>query len=141
MAFAKSQIAAGAELPTEGAVFISVHDFHKARIVPVARVFAGLGFEILATTGTAAYLNAHGVDVQTVLKVSEGMANVVDNIKNGRIQLIINASIGRKSHGRCVFTLRQSRHQVTTIPYSTTIAAFPCRRRGHQGAPVATDCR
>ncbi len=121
MAFAKSQIAAGAELPTEGAVFISVHDFHKARIVPVARVFAGLGFEILATTGTAAYLNAHGVDVQTVLKVSEGRPNVVDNIKNGRIQLIINASIGRKPT-EDAYTLRQSAIRYN-IPYSTTIAA------------------
>jgi len=121
LAFVKSQLAAGAELPTGGAVFISVHDFYKARIVPVAQAFAELGFEILSTTGTAAYLNSHGVDVKTVLKVSEGRPNVVDYIKNGRIQLIVNASIGRKPT-QDAYTLRQSAIRYN-IPYSTTIAA------------------
>jgi carbamoyl-phosphate synthase large subunit len=121
LAFAKSQIAAGAELPTSGAVFISVHDFYKERIVPVARSFADLGFTIMSTTGTAAYLNDHGVDVQTVLKVSEGRPNVMDYIKNGKIQLIINASIGRKPT-EDARTLRQSAIRYN-IPYSTTIAA------------------
>ena len=121
LAFAKSQIAAGAELPTSGAVFISVHDFYKERIVPVARSFADLGFTIMSTTGTAAFLNAHGVDVQTVLKVSEGRPNVMDYIKNGQIQLIINASIGRKPT-EDAHKLRQSAIRYN-IPYSTTIAA------------------
>ena len=121
LAFAKSQIAAGADLPTSGAVFISVHDFYKERIVPVARSFADLGFTIMSTTGTAAYLNAHGVDVQTVLKVSEGRPNVMDYIKNGQIQLIINASIGRKPT-EDAHQLRQSAIRYN-IPYSTTISA------------------
>jgi carbamoyl-phosphate synthase large subunit len=121
LAFAKSQIAAGAELPTTGTVFISVHDFYKERIVPVARSFADLGFTIMSTTGTAAYLNVHGVDVQTVLKVSEGRPNVMDYIKNGQIQLIINASIGRKPT-EDAHKLRQSAIRYN-IPYSTTIAA------------------
>jgi carbamoyl-phosphate synthase large subunit len=121
LAFAKSQIAAGAELPTSGTVFISVHDFYKERIVPVARSFADLGFTIMSTTGTAAYLNVHGVDVQTVLKVSEGRPNVMDYIKNGQIQLIINASIGRKPT-EDAHKLRQSAIRYN-IPYSTTIAA------------------
>ena len=121
LAFAKSQLAAGSELPTEGSVFISVHDFYKSRIVEVAKAFADLGFTILSTTGTAAYLNSHGVDVNTVLKVSEGRPNVVDCIKNGLIQLIINASIGRKPT-EDAYTLRQSAIRYN-IPYSTTIAA------------------
>jgi carbamoyl-phosphate synthase large subunit len=121
LAFAKSQLAAGAELPISGAVFISVHDFYKERIVPVARSFAALGFSILSTTGTAAYLNAHGVDVKTVLKVSEGRPNVVDYIKNGHIQLIINTSIGRRP-SEDAYHLRQSAIRYN-IPYSTTIAA------------------
>nr|HPR55968.1 ATP-grasp domain-containing protein [Deltaproteobacteria bacterium] len=121
LAFAKSQLAAGCDLPVSGNVFISVHDFYKPRIVPVAKVFADLGFTILATTGTAAYLNDHGVDVQTVLKVSEGRPNVADAIMNGQIQLIINASIGRKPT-EDAYTLRQSAIRYN-VPYSTTIAA------------------
>ncbi len=121
LAFAKSQIAAGAELPTSGTVFISVHDFYKERIVPVAHSFADLGFTIMSTTGTAAFLNSHGVEVKTVLKVSEGRPNVMDYIKNGQIQLIINASIGRKPT-EDAHKLRQSAIRYN-IPYSTTIAA------------------
>jgi carbamoyl-phosphate synthase large subunit len=121
IAFAKSQLAAGNALPTHGNVFISVHDFYKERIVSIARSFADLGFTILSTTGTAAYLNAHGVDVKTVLKVSEGRPNAVDYIKNSEIQLIINTSIGRQPT-EDAYKLRQS--AITyNVPYSTTIAA------------------
>jgi len=121
LAFAKSQLAAGCDLPTAGNVFISVHDFYKSRIVPVAQAFAGLGFTIVSTTGTAAFLNERGVDVKTVLKVSEGRPNVADAIMNGQIQLIINASIGRKPT-EDAYLLRQHAIQYN-IPYSTTIAA------------------
>jgi len=121
LAFAKSQIAAGAALPTQGNVFISVHDFYKERIVPVAKAFADLGFTIISTTGTGAYLNAHGVDVKTVLKVYEGRPNVMDSIKNGQIQLIINTSIGRKTSEDAA-KLRRSAISCN-IPYSTTISA------------------
>jgi carbamoyl-phosphate synthase large subunit len=121
LAFAKSQLAAGNALPIKGNIFISVNDFYKERIVSVAQSFADLGFAILATTGTAAYLNAHGVDVRTVLKVSEGRPNVVDYIKNAEIQLIINTSIGRQPTVDA-YKLRQS--AITyNVPYSTTIAA------------------
>jgi len=121
LAFAKSQLAAGWDLPTSGNVFISVHDFYKERIVPVASAFADLGFTILSTTGTAAYLNDRGVTVQTVLKVSEGRPNVADAIMNGQIQLVINASIGRRPT-QDAYTLRQNAIRYN-IPYATTIAA------------------
>jgi carbamoyl-phosphate synthase large subunit len=121
LAFAKSQMAAGCDLPTSGNVFISVHDFYKARIVPVARAFADLGFTILSSSGTAAFLNDHGVAVKTVLKVSEGRPNVADSIMNGQIQLVINASIGRKPT-EDAYRLRQSAIRYN-IPYSTTVAA------------------
>jgi carbamoyl-phosphate synthase large subunit len=121
LAFAKSQLAAGCDLPTSGNVFISVHDFYKERIVPVARAFADLGFTILSTTGTAAFLNDRGVAVKTVLKVSEGRPNVADSIMNGQIQLVINASIGRKPT-EDAYRLRQSAIRYN-IPYSTTVAA------------------
>jgi carbamoyl-phosphate synthase large subunit len=121
LAFAKSQLAAGCDLPTSGNVFISVHDFYKERIVPVARAFAELGFTIISTSGTAAYLNGHGVTVKTALKVSEGRPNVADAITNGQIQLVINASIGRRPT-QDAYTLRQNAIRYN-IPYATTIAA------------------
>jgi carbamoyl-phosphate synthase large subunit len=120
-AFAKSQIAAGSGLPDSGTVFISVHDMHKARIVEVAKGFAGLGFRIIATRGTARHLQASGVDAEVVLKVSEGRPNVVDHIKNSEIQLIINTSIGRKP-SLDAHHIRRSAIRYS-VPYATTVAA------------------
>ena len=120
-AFAKSQIAAGSGLPASGTVFISVHDMHKARIVDVAKGFAGLGFRILATRGTARHLKASGVDAEVVLKVSEGRPNVVDHIKNREIQMIINTSIGRKP-SQDAHHIRRSAIRYN-VPYATTVAA------------------
>jgi len=97
LAFAKSQMAAGFKLPLSGRVFISVHDSHKEKIVPIARSFAEQGFEILATRGTAERLRVNGVKAKTILKVSEGRPHAVDYIKNGDIQLVINTSVGRRS--------------------------------------------
>ena len=97
LAFAKAQMATGFKMPTAGSVFISVHDCHKAGIVDVARTFADLGFRILATAGTAGYLNRQGIIAAAVNKVSEGRPHVVDLIKNGDIQMVINTSAGRKS--------------------------------------------
>ena len=120
-AFAKSQMAAGSTLPDSGAVFISVHDFHKDRISGVARGFADLGFRILATRGTAKRLQAEGIDAEVVLKVREGRPNVVDHIKNRGIQMIINTSIGRKPSEEA-YHIRSSAIRYN-IPYATTIAA------------------
>ena len=97
LAFAKSQMAAGFKMPLSGRVFLSVHGHYKDRIVPVAELFARMGFQIAATGGTAERLRDHGVTVETILKVSEGRPNVVDHIKNGDIQLVINVSLGRRS--------------------------------------------
>jgi carbamoyl-phosphate synthase large subunit len=97
MAFAKSQMAAGFSLPLDGGVFISVNDLHKDKIVPVARSFQNMGFHIMATRGTAAHLERHGIKTETIFKVSEGRPHVVDRIKNGDIQMIINTSVGRRS--------------------------------------------
>jgi carbamoyl-phosphate synthase large subunit len=97
LAFAKSQMAAGFKIPLAGKVFLSVHDFYKERIVPIARSFSGMGFAIVATGGTAAALRNHDVPVEIVNKVSEGRPNVVDHIKNGELQIVINVSLGRRS--------------------------------------------
>jgi carbamoyl-phosphate synthase large subunit len=120
MAFAKSQLAAGFRLPLEGRVFISVHDLHKEGIVPIARTFQEMGFQLAGTRGTAAYLHDHGVHVWPVLKVSEGRPNVLDHLKNGDIQLMINTSVGRRSSTDATAIRRGA--LLYDIPYSTTLA-------------------
>jgi carbamoyl-phosphate synthase large subunit len=93
-AFAKAQLAAGQKLPTAGAVFISVNDRDKPQVARVARLFADLGFRLVATHGTANVLEAAGMDVERVYKVKEGRPNVVDLMKRERIQLIVNTPMG-----------------------------------------------
>ncbi|MFZ2419376.1 MAG: carbamoyl-phosphate synthase large subunit [Smithellaceae bacterium] len=120
LAFAKSQMATGFKMPTSGSVFISVHDCHKAGIVEVAGSLFQCGFKILATAGTAKYLNRSGIGAIPVNKVSEGRPHVVDFIKNGEIQMIINTSVGRKSSEDAYLI----RHGALTynIIYTTTLA-------------------
>ena len=95
IAYAKSQIAAGGPLPQGGRVFISVSDAHKAEVAEVAKSFADLGFELVATMGTAAVLEAAGLKVRRVLKLTEGRPNTIDLLKNREIQLVINTPAGQ----------------------------------------------
>ncbi len=97
IAFAKSQMASGFRIPTSGTVFISVNDFDKAGVLPHARALRDMGFEILATRGTAEYLNARGVEAEMVYKVNEGRPNVVDFIKDKRIAIVFNTPLGKES--------------------------------------------
>jgi carbamoyl-phosphate synthase large subunit len=97
MAFAKAQLAAGFRVPSEGTVFISVNDFDKKGVLPHARALHELGFHILATRGTAEFLERHGVPAEMVYKVNEGRPNVVDHIKNKRIAIVFNTPLGRES--------------------------------------------
>ena len=120
LAFAKSQMAAGFKMPLSGRVFLSVHGHYKDRIVDVAKDFARMGFQIAATGGTAARLREHGVPVETILKVSEGRPNVVDHIKNGDIQLVINVSLGRRS-SRDAYHIRRGA-LLYNVLYTTTIS-------------------
>jgi carbamoyl-phosphate synthase large subunit len=96
-AFAKAQLGCGRGLPLEGTVFISVNDRDKQHVVPLARDFADLGFRLIATTGTAEYLQQHGIAADSVYKVNEGRPHMVDLIKNGDIDMIINTPLGRAS--------------------------------------------
>jgi carbamoyl-phosphate synthase large subunit len=98
MAFAKSQSAAGFTIPTSGTVFISVNDFDKKGVLPMARDLQALGFRILATRGTAEFLSGRGVEAEMVYKVNEGRPNCVDLIKSGQIDIIFNTPLGRESH-------------------------------------------
>jgi carbamoyl-phosphate synthase large subunit len=97
IAFAKAQAAAGNTIPTEGTVFISVNDFDKVGVLAHARALHETGFHIIATGGTAEFLNAQGVPAERVFKVNEGRPNIVDRIKSGGIHLIINTPLGRES--------------------------------------------
>jgi carbamoyl-phosphate synthase large subunit len=97
IAFAKSQQAAGYHIPTSGSVFISVNDFDKAGVLPHAKALHEMGLHVLATRGTAEYLNAHGVPAEMVYKVNEGRPNVVDQIKDGRIRIVFNTPLGGES--------------------------------------------
>jgi carbamoyl-phosphate synthase large subunit len=94
IAYAKSQMAANSPLPLSGRVFISVSDHHKKGVAPVARQFVDLGFDLIATSGTADVLEAAGLKVQRILKVSEGRPNAIDLLKNKEIQLVINTPGG-----------------------------------------------
>ena len=94
IAYAKSQMAANSPLPLSGRVFISVSDHHKKGVAPVARQFVDLGFDLVATSGTAAVLEAAGLKVERILKVSEGRPNAIDLLKNKEIQLVINTPGG-----------------------------------------------
>jgi carbamoyl-phosphate synthase large subunit len=94
LAFYKAQLAAGMRLPTSGAAFVSVNDRDKKAVIPTVRRLAALGFRIAATRRTAEVLRAAGVEVETMLKVSEGRPNVVDTVKSGHIQLVINTPLG-----------------------------------------------
>jgi carbamoyl-phosphate synthase large subunit len=93
-AFLKAQISAGSPLPEAGTVFVSVNDHHKAEAVEVARRFAGLGFQLVATRGTAAALRAAGLACKTIFKVNEGRPNAVDLLKGGGVQLAIYTTTG-----------------------------------------------
>jgi len=95
IAYAKSQMAANAPLPLQGKVFISVSDLHKQDVAAVAGEFVDLGFELIATSGTAAVLEKAGLKVQRIFKVSEGRPNAVDLMKNKELQLVINTPAGQ----------------------------------------------
>ena len=94
IAYAKSQIAAGASLPLGGKVFISVSDAHKKPATALAKQFAELGFELVATSGTAAVLEKAGLNVQRIFKLAEGRPNAIDLLKNKEIQFVINTPSG-----------------------------------------------
>ncbi|SFK02874.1 carbamoyl-phosphate synthase large subunit [Celeribacter neptunius] len=121
-AFLKSQMGAGADLPTGGKVFVSVKNYDKKpKMVEAMQTLADLGFELVATRGTAKFLKEHGVESTVVNKVYEGRPNIVDLMKNGEITLVLNTTEGNQA-------LEDSREIRSValydkIPYFTTAAA------------------
>ena len=118
MAFYKSQLAAGMDLPKEGKIFISVKEQDKKKIRPIAEKAANLGFELVATNGTAD--TAKGVDIEKIKKVSQGSPNIRDAILNKEINLIINTSEGKQS-AKDGYIIRRLAIELG-IPYVTTLS-------------------
>jgi len=140
LAFAKAQLAAGQRLPRKGTVFMSVNDRDKKHVGPLGKELQALGFKLLATRGTAAALADSEVEAQEVFKVNEGRPNIVDLVKTGKIDLIINTPLGRESF----YDEKSIRRAAIryNIPCITTLAAAHAAARGiqallEQGTEVA----
>jgi carbamoyl-phosphate synthase large subunit len=119
-AFIKSQLAAGQKLPKKGNVFISVRDRDKRTVLFIAKKLQDLGFHIYATSGTAAALGKSNIDVFVLPKIAEGRPNVLDLMKDGKIQLVINTPSGRIPRQDEVKI--RSHVVLYNIPYTTTIS-------------------
>ena len=128
LAYAKSQMAAPPPLPKGGHVFISVKDTDKESVIPVAREFVKLGFGIISTSGTAAALRAASIPVTKVFKLREGRPNVLDRVKNGEINFIINTPSGKIPREDEVSIRNASLAQ--KIPIMTTIRAAQASANG-----------
>ncbi|KQT78639.1 carbamoyl-phosphate synthase large subunit [Methylobacterium sp. Leaf466] len=128
VAFAKSQLGSGTNVPRSGRVFVSVRDADKVRILPAIKLLSGLGFEIVATSGTQRYLVENGVPCDRINKVLEGRPHVVDSIKNGDIQLVLNTTegAGALSDSR---SLRRAA-LLHKVPYYTTLAGAMAAAEG-----------
>ncbi len=127
-AFAKSQLAGGARVPRAGGVFVSVKDADKALILEPARLLLERGFALIATGGTCAYLNEHGLAARVVRKVLEGRPHIVDAMKNGEVQLVFNTTEGRQSLLDS-FSIRRTA-LMQRIPYYTTVSGALAAARG-----------
>ena len=135
-AFAKSQVAAGDTIPRRGRLFISVREADQAEALDIARYFSQHGFEILATSGTAAVLQAGGVEVRPVNKVSEGRPHIVDMIKNDEIDMVVNTVADKQSVADSYLIRREALlHKVTNF---TTLSAARAAREAHRHADELT---
>jgi len=127
-AFAKAQLAAGQKLPSSGTVFISVNDRDKRQLGTIGKELVSMGFKIVATRGTAAALHATSVPCEEVYKVNEGRPNIVDLIKTGKVNLVINTPLGRESF----YDEKSIRRAAIryNIPCITTLSAAHAAVRG-----------
>ncbi|MBB98227.1 MAG: carbamoyl phosphate synthase large subunit, partial [Rhodobacteraceae bacterium] len=128
VAFAKSQLGSGTRVPTSGTVFVSVRDADKERALDPIERLARLGFKIIATHGTQAFLEERGISCAKVNKVLEGRPHIVDAIKNGEVQLVFNTTEGAQA-------LSDSRSMrraalLHKVPYYTTLAGAVAAAKG-----------
>jgi carbamoyl-phosphate synthase large subunit len=128
IAFAKSQIGGGTNLPRSGTVFVSVRDDDKARVLPSIKLLATLGFKVVATSGTQRYLAEQGVAAAKINKVLEGRPHIVDAIKNGGVQLVFNTTEGTAA----LADSRSLRHAALLhkVPYYTTLSGAVAAAQG-----------
>jgi carbamoyl-phosphate synthase large subunit len=136
MAFFKSQEIGSLSLPLEGTVLITVSDKEKPSVIESARLFMEMGFRILATEGTHKFLAKYGIDSEKILRLGHGRPNIVDAIKNGEIQLVINTPSGRMAKEDDSYIRKAAiKHKVLTI--TTTAASLAAskgiasRKKGH----------
>ena len=128
VAFAKSQLGGGTRLPKSGTVFVSVKDADKPRILDTMRLLAGLGFRVLATSGTQRYLAGEGVAAVKINKVAEGRPHIVDAIKNGEVQLVFNTTEGATALADSRSLRRAA--LLHKVPYYTTLSGAVAAAQG-----------
>jgi len=128
IAFAKSQLGGGARLPKSGTVFVSVKDADKSRILEATRLLAGLGFRVMATSGTQRFLAEHGVVAAKINKVAEGRPHIVDAIKNGEVQLVFNTTEGATALADSRSLRRAA--LLHKVPYYTTLSGAVAAAQG-----------
>jgi carbamoyl-phosphate synthase large subunit len=128
IAFAKAQLAGGMRLPKAGRVFISVRDEDKPSAAAIAKKLHGVGFAIVATRGTAAYLSEHGIPAETVNKIQEGGPHIGDQIKKGEVAIVINTPQDAHSHADSYLIRRYALDY--QVPYFTTMAGAEAAAEG-----------
>ncbi len=128
IAFAKSQLGGGTRVPKSGTVFVSVRDTDKVRILEATRLLAGLGFKVLATSGTQRYLAEQGVPAVRINKVAEGRPHIVDAIKNGDVQLVFNTTEGATALADSRSLRRAA--LLHKVPYYTTLSGAVAAAQG-----------
>jgi carbamoyl-phosphate synthase large subunit len=128
IAFAKSQLGGGTRVPRQGTVFVSLRDADKPRIVDSLRQLLGLGFKVIATSGTQRYLNEQGIPAAKINKVLEGRPHIVDAIKNGGVQLVFNTTEGAEAL-KDSKSLR-SAALLHKVPYYTTLSGAVAAAQG-----------
>ncbi|MEI8093234.1 MAG: carbamoyl-phosphate synthase large subunit [Spirochaetales bacterium] len=120
-AYAKAQAGVGTQLPTTGNVFVSVHDLDKASVLPIVQDLAALGFSFTATAGTADFLRENGIAAETVQKIQKGHPNIIDHLRSGKVNMLINTPKGRYSHSDDASIRIEAVRK--KIPYTTTVSA------------------
>ena len=146
-AYGKATRATGVEMPQEGCAFLSVKDADKALLPPIAKELASLGFEVCATRGTAEFLEKQGIEVQIVNKVNEGRPHIVDWIKNGKVQMVINTSALGVHEVGAAYELRRTT-LMRNLCYFTTMSAAKAgvhaiaerKQRQQSRQPLDTHC-
>jgi carbamoyl-phosphate synthase large subunit len=128
VAFVKSQLGGGSRLPRTGTVFVSVKDADKPRILEAARLLSGIGFKVLATSGTQRYLAEQGVAAVKINKVAEGRPHIVDAIKNGEVQLVFNTTEGATALNDSRSLRRAA--LLHKVPYYTTLSGAVAAAQG-----------